>query len=132
MGIEAFCPSRTEIKIWSDRKKKVVVPLISQVVLIKTEEINREKVFAIPGTIKYLFWLGKPAIVREIEVEQLRGLSENKNVISHEVQQIRVGKRLDLTSFGFSNTNGIVRRVSNNVYWVALETLGYILKVTYK
>ncbi|WP_308990383.1 UpxY family transcription antiterminator [Mariniflexile litorale] len=132
LELEAFCPYRIELKQWSDRKKKIAVPLISSIVLIKTKEINRDKVFSVPGTIRYLFWLGKPAIVKEFEVEQLLSISHNENIISHEVEEIKLGKHIDLTRFGFSNRTGVIQRVSNNVFWVVLESLGYTLKLTLK
>lgn len=54
LDIEVFCPTRTEVKQWSDRKKITQVPLLPSMLLIKTEELNRDSVFLIPGTLKYL------------------------------------------------------------------------------
>ena len=38
MGIRAYCPTRSEIKIWSDRKKKIDVPVLPSMVLVNIEE----------------------------------------------------------------------------------------------
>ncbi|WP_111308299.1 transcription termination/antitermination NusG family protein [Confluentibacter sediminis] len=130
--IEAFCPSRIETRIWSDRKKKVSVPILPSIILIKTQESLRDKVFSIPGTIRYLFWLGKPAIVKETEIEQLRFVSQHKDIVSHEVEVLKPGKTINLKPFGFSDANGIIEKVSNNVCWIILETLGFTIKVTLK
>jgi len=62
----------TQIKQWSDRKKKTETPLIASYVFVNIEEKNRNDVFDIPGVVRYLFWLGKPAIVREVEILALK------------------------------------------------------------
>ena len=48
MNIEVFCPTRFEIKQWSDRKKKIKRPLLPSILFVKTTEENRDSVFSIP------------------------------------------------------------------------------------
>jgi len=67
IGIEAYCAMVTIVKQWSDRKKKVEVPLINFSVFVNIEEYKRDKVFEVSGIVMYLFWLGKLAVVRAIE-----------------------------------------------------------------
>ena len=38
LGIEVYCPTRKEIRIWSDRKKRVDVPVLPSMVLVKLDE----------------------------------------------------------------------------------------------
>ena len=45
MQMEAYCPVKTELRQWSDRKKKVKVPLLSSMILVNCEETERQKVF---------------------------------------------------------------------------------------
>ena len=72
IGIEVYCPMVKQVKQWSDRKKKVEVPLINSYVFVNIEESDRNVVFEIPGVVRYLFWLGKPAVIQEQEIEVLR------------------------------------------------------------
>jgi hypothetical protein len=58
-GIEAFCPVKQQIKQWSDRKKKILVPVLPSMVLVNIDEKNRNRVFDIPGVVRYMFWLKK-------------------------------------------------------------------------
>ena len=46
IGIEAYCPVRTEVKFWSDRKKSILVPVLPSMVLVKIEK-NKEIKFLI-------------------------------------------------------------------------------------
>lgn len=72
IGIRAYCPVYKQIKQYSDRKKKVLKPLLRSYVLVNINDKDRDKVFSVPGVVRYLFWLGKPAIVREEEIELMK------------------------------------------------------------
>ena len=130
--ITAYSPTHLVVKQWKDRKKKVIAPLLPKIVLVKTEEKLRDQVFLIPGTVRYLFEKKKPAIVREVEVEQLRAITDNNRVIGCEATSLIRGSEIDLTPYGFKDLKGIVDKVSNSVCWVTLKTLGCSLKLTIK
>ena len=132
LDIIAYSPTHVVIKQWKDRRKKVNTPLLPKIVLVKTEERLRDKVFQIAGTVRYLFEQRKPAIVREIEIEQLRAITDNSRVIDHEITSIVKGTEIDLTPYGFKGLEGRVDKISNSVCWVTLQTLGYTLKLTLK
>ena len=127
-GFEVCCPTRVELRQWSDRKKKVTVPLLPSMILINLAESERSKVFMVPGAVRYLFWLGVPAIVPEKEVELLKEISDQKQrVISTE--KIGVGQEIDLEAFGLTAKKGTVKYVSGNQCWVVLHNLGYVVKL---
>ena len=130
--ITAYSPTHLVVKQWKDRKKKVIAPLLPKIVLVKTEEKLRDQVFLIPGTVRYLFEQKKPAIVREVEIEQLRAITDNNRVIGCVVTSLIKGSEIDLTPYGFKDLKGIVDKVSNSVCWVTLKTLGCSLKLTIK
>ena len=77
IGIEAFTPTRTELRQWSDRKKKVVVPLLPSMVLVRLDEKEAHKVFEIPGVVRYFFEYGKRAEVSNKEVLAMQAYVEN-------------------------------------------------------
>ncbi|MCK0123667.1 UpxY family transcription antiterminator [Gelidibacter sp. F2691] len=131
MGYDVCCPTRVEIRQWSDRKKKVVVPLLPSMVLINISEKQRAEVFLVNGAVRYLFWLGKPAIVPTEEVEVLQDIASKKqNVISTE--KIGVGQEVDLERFGLKEKKGTVKYISGNQCWVVLHKLGYVVKLEIK
>ncbi|GGW22032.1 UpxY family transcription antiterminator [Arenibacter certesii] len=129
MGIEAYCPLRTEIRQWSDRKKKVEVPLLPSMILVNVAEKDRNRVFEVPGAVRYMFWLEKPAIVTQEEVEALKEVQSAKNGHKMEVQAIKPGTKLNLSEMGFKAQEGTVKYVSGNQCWVVLEGLGYVVKL---
>lgn len=132
IGIECYCPLVTQIKQWSDRKKKVEVPLFNSYVFVQLPESDRNLVFQIAGIVRYLFWLGKPAIVRDEEIDIIKRSLKDSNVSEISVTTMQVGDKIKLDSGAFSNQDAIVQEVSNTHYILVLESLGCVLKIKYK
>lgn len=132
IGVECYCPLITQIKQWSDRKKKVEVPLFNSYVFVQLSEIDRNSVFNIPGVVRYLFWLGKPAVVRDEEINIIKSSLKATNVSDISVTSIQVGDKIKLESGAFTNQDAIVQEVSRTHYILVLESLGCVLKIKYK
>ncbi|WP_394775130.1 UpxY family transcription antiterminator [Flavobacterium sp.] len=132
IGIECYCPIITQIKQWSDRKKKVEVPLFNSYVFVQLEDMDRNSVFQISGVIRYLFWLGKPAIVKDSEIEIIKTSLKAPNISDISVTSIQVGDRIKLEAGAFTNQDAIVQEISNTHYILVLESLGCVLKIKYK
>ena len=127
IGIEAYCPVRTEVKFWSDRKKSILVPVLPSMVLVKIEKNKRNQVFDIPGVVRYMFWLKKHAVVRDNEVDSLKLLLKSNNIIEQNVASYNVGDEIKISSF--EDQLGIIKKISNNQIWVVLKQLGYVIKL---
>jgi transcription antitermination factor NusG len=128
LGMEAFCPVRKEMRFWSDRKKKIEIPLLPSMVLVNLEDINRNTVFAIAGVKRYLFWLGKPAVVRQDEIKALKTI-QSQNYKSLDIDRLTEGSKISLREFGFQQEKGTVKYISANQCWVVLHSLGYVIKL---
>jgi len=76
-GVEAYTPTRTEVRQWSDRTKKVKVPLLPSMVLVSLQEKQVDLVFEVPGVVRYLFEHGKRARVSNQEVLAMQHYLEN-------------------------------------------------------
>jgi len=130
-GIECYCPIITQIKQWSDRKKKIEVPLFSSYIFVRLSDSDRSSVFKTAGVIRYLFWLGKPAIVKDEEIEIIK-----KNISSTDTDLLvfpyKKGDRIKLESGIFSNQDAMVKEISNTHYILVLESLGCVLKIKHK
>ena len=126
-GIEAYCPTRKEIRFWSDRKKKVDVPVLPSMVLVRIDEKNVNDVFNINGIIRYMFWLGKRAIVKQKEVDFLKDYLKSNKIINQEIKKFNPGDIINVEAF--NNEDGVVEKISNNTAWVFLENLSYTIKL---
>ena len=126
IGVEAYCPARMEMRQRSDRKKKIWVPLLPSMVLVKIEEQEKNKVFDVQGVVRYLYWLGQPAKVSADEVLTLKEVTEDKNLVAHEVIKKDVGAEVDL----LGTQKGVITKTSGSHYWVELIGLNYLIKLT--
>ena len=128
MGIKAYCPTRNEIRLWSDRKKRIQAPVLPSMVLVKIDEKDINRVFECSVVLRYMFWLGKRAVVRQSEIDILKKyLKGDYNLINSELSNIKVGDNFSLSSF--NNERGIVNRISNNNIWIYLKSIGYSIKL---
>lgn len=128
-GIECYCPTVIQIRQWSDRKKKVEVPLFNSYVFVQLTETDRNLVFNSPGVVRYLFWLGKPAIVRTEEIDIIKkwlGSTVNSEI---SVAKYKVGDSVEVESGPFLAQKAIVQEINSTNYILVLESLGCILKM---
>ena len=128
LGINAYCPTRPEIKIWSDRKKRIRKPVLPSMVLVNINDNEINRVFESPLVVRYMFWMGKRAIVRQSEIDILKKyLDGSYNLIKSNPSDIKIGDDFKLPSF--NNEKGIVNRISNNNIWIYLKSIGYSVKL---
>lgn len=128
-GVEVYCPLRITERKWSDRYKKVEEPLFRSYCFVKLEDHERNQVFAVPGVVRYLFWLQKPAIVRDEEILTIRRLLNDIDHSLIQVESLRPGDRLTITSGSFSDFSGEVLTKQGNVIRVRLDALQVVISV---
>ena len=128
--ITVFNPLITEIRQWSDRRKKVQVPLFKSYVFIKIEDSQRNQVFDIPGVVRYMYWLGKPALVRDSEIEVIKQWLEQDEVDEMEVQHLSEGDQITLRNGAFKNQEAIIKEVGKRRTRLILPHLNCTVQVT--
>src|SRR5258705_3464594 len=98
-GLESYCPLNKVRRKWSDRIKIVEEPLFKSYVFVKVSDEDRSAVRMTPGAINFVYWQGKPALIREKEIAIIkRFLNEYENVEGqsmnlHPDQQVRITTR---------------------------------------
>jgi transcriptional antiterminator RfaH len=130
MGIEVYCPLVTTERQWSDRKKKVEVPLFTSYVFVNIAEKDKNRVFDARGVVKYLFWLGKPAIVREEEIAAIKKWLTDE-VTDFEVDTIKKGDIFEIKEGPFANHSGLVQEVGKSAIKLIIESIGVVLTIKY-
>jgi len=130
IGIQTYCPYREEVRQWSDRKKKILVPLLKSYVFVRLDNKDRAIVFDVPGAVRYLFWLGKPAIALDKEIVALKeSLALPYQLIR--VDNYRTGQRIIIPSGPFKDNEGKIVKISPKYVTVVLEQLGFLVTLEY-
>ena len=126
-GVETFCPLVKLKKNWSDRTKIVETPLFNSYVFVNLSEKDRNVVFNVPGVIRFVFWLNKPAVVRDCEIESLKAmLSETMDSFS--IENYQIGDTIKISEGAFKGVEGVIEKQTNTKLHLILENVG--IKIT--
>lgn len=126
-GIESYCPLNKVRRKWSDRIKMIEEPLFKSYVFVKVSEQERTDVRMTDGVINFIYWNGKPAIIKEKEIQIIKlFLDEYENVSLIKIE-FEPDQRVRVTSGPFMDKEGKVLEIKNKVARVAIESLGYVL-----
>jgi transcription antitermination factor NusG len=127
-GYEVSLPLYTSIRQWSDRKKKIKIPLISCVVFLKEDPNNLTKIYQYPLVRGILKEFGKPAIVRDEEIKNLEIIANewDENLIQkNDKIEYHIGDFIEIINGPFKGLNGILIEKNNkNRVVVQIKSLG--------
>ena len=126
-GIESYCPLNKVRRKWSDRIKLVEEPLFKSYVFVKIDESARTNVRMTNGVVNFVYWNGKPAIIKEREIQVIRRfLDEYENVEVSRIDFIPE-ERVKVVSGPMMEQEGKILEVKNKVAKVCIDSLGYML-----
>ena len=107
--------------------KVVEEPLFKSYVFVKVDNEDRSAVRMTNGAINFVYWNGKPAVIKEKEINAIkRFLNEYENVEANPVD-LKVNQRVRITNGTLMDKEGKVLDVRHKTVKVAIESLGYIL-----
>ncbi len=126
-GIESYCPLNKVRRKWSDRVKVVEEPLFKSYVFVKVNDEDRSNVRMTNGAINFVYWDGKPAVIKEKEITAIkRFLNEYENVEARPME-IKLNQRVRITNGTLMDQEGKVIDIRHKKVKVAIDSLGYIL-----
>ena len=126
-GVESYCPLNRVRRKWSDRIKTIEEPLFKSYVFVKISDQSRSEVRMTDGVINFVYWNGKPALIKEKEIQLIkRFLDEHDNVELVKMEP-RKDERVRVLSGPLMDQEGKVLEVKHKLVKVAIDSLGYIL-----
>ena len=129
-GYTVYCPLQKVRRTWSDRTKVVEEPLFKSYLFIQIEDSHRDEVFSFPGTVRYLFWLRRPAQVRQVEINAIQKWLGEYNHEDIYISDILPGKFVRITSGQFAGEEAVLLDRSNHKAVVQLKELGIQLSLS--
>jgi transcription antitermination factor NusG len=126
-GLESYCPLNKVRRKWSDRVKIVEEPLFKSYVFVKVNDDDRAAVRMTNGAINFVYWDGKPALIKEKEIIAIkRFLNEYENVEAIPAD-LKINQRVRITNGTLMDQEGKVLDIRHKTARVAIDSLGYIL-----
>lgn len=126
-GIESYCPLNKIRRKWSDRMKLVEEPLFKSYVFVKIRDESRTDVRMTDGVINFVYWNGKPAIIRDREIQTIKLFLEEHENVELIKYDFRPEQQVRVTQGPLMDKEGRILDVKNKIIKVAIESLGYIL-----
>jgi transcriptional antiterminator NusG len=131
-GIENYLPLVKKLRLWSDRKKWVDVPLFNGYIFLKSTEELRYKILEIPGVVRFLRYNGNDATLPETEIDTIKRIIQTGYDTEIMDVQFDKGQTVMITSGPLKGIEAEVLRIDkhNNAVLIGFETISKTLKVT--
>src|SRR5690606_2496529 len=110
-GFETYCPLNKVRKTWSDRVKVVEEPLFKSYVFVKTETEKRADVRMTNGVLNFVYWIGKPAVISEKEINLIRRFLNEYKEVTAEPLVVLPNQAIQVTAGPFMDLKGKVLKV---------------------
>jgi len=132
-GIESWCPLQVIEKQWSDRKKIIEEPLFRSYVFVRINEEEKNNVLSTDGVLNFVYYLSKPAVIKDEEVNNIRMYLADKDarisIISEE--GFMQGEKIKINFGVFMDKEGTVLKGSKKKVFVQLQSLGQVMVVEF-
>jgi transcription antitermination factor NusG len=122
-GIENYCPINKVTRQWSDRKKVVLEPVFKGYVFVRLEESRKWEVKDISGVLNFVYWLGKPAKIRDEEIDVIRKFLNEFTDVQVESKGFVINSEVRIKQGVLMNYHGIVVEVLGNRAVVKIDSL---------
>ena len=129
-GLESYCPLNKVRRKWSDRYKVVEEPLFKSYVFVKVSDEDRSNVRMTTGAINFVYWDGKPAVVKEKEITAIRRFLDEYENVEARPMKLKMHQRVRITNGTLMDHEGKVVDLQHKTAKVAIDSLGYILVAT--
>ena len=112
---------------WSDREKIIEEPLFKSYVFVRIEEGDLTKVRYVNGVVNFVYWQGKPAVIRDFEIEVIRKFLNEYNNILAKPFELKPEMMVKIQRGVFMDKNAKVIKIEGNRVQVNIESIGYSL-----
>lgn len=127
-GFEAYCPLNKVRRKWSDRMKTIEEPLFKSYVFVHVAATEMTEVRYVDGVLNYVYWNGKPAIVKDEEIIEIKKFLSEYDDVSVSSIDIKPADQVMLNAGVMMGATGRVLRVlGNNTVEVRIDSLGFVL-----
>ncbi|MDD2412513.1 MAG: UpxY family transcription antiterminator [Bacteroidales bacterium] len=129
-GYSVCLPLVKELRQWSDRKKKVIVPLIPGYAFIYCKLHEIYSITLLPNIVTVVRIGKEYAILRQEEIDLLNKIIENDISASTQPISVKKGEKVRVINGVLTGQVGVCYYDSENKYiTIAIESIGKELKI---
>lgn len=110
--IECFLPMYESIRYWSDRKKKIELPLFSCYLFVRITLKEKMNALQTDGAVHFIAFNDIPAPIPDEQINSLKKVIDNKLPIAH-VNDWKIGQKVEVKSGPLKGIRGIIQKIKN-------------------
>ena len=130
-GIEVYLPLQKTIRRWSDRRKKIEVPLIRSYIFVKIVGKEYFKVLNMKGVVSFVKFSGEPAPIPEWQIQNLKILLNSGKSYKISTEDFHEGDLVTIRSGVLSGIKGRIARIrGRNKLVISLDALDFSLSIS--
>jgi transcription antitermination factor NusG len=130
-GFDVYLPKINRLRVWSDRKKWVEMPIFPGYIFVRVSNLEYYQVLSHPAAVKYVGFGGIPARIPERQldaVKRILGLNLNMEVTT---ENFRKGEVVEINAGPMSGCRGEIINVSSKKkLLLRIQDIGYSLVVS--
>ncbi len=130
LGIEVYLPMVTKWRQWSDRKKKIDVPLFRSYIFVKVSELEYFKVLNTPGVVRFITFEGKAVAIPENQIIAIRQYLNEFDEISEEEEEMKLqeGQLVRIKTGPMEGLIGKMLKYKNKMrLMINIESIGHVI-----
>jgi transcription antitermination factor NusG len=131
-SIENYCPLNKVEKQWSDRKKIILEPVFKSYVFVKIAEDKKWELKKINGVLNFVYWLGKPAHIKEDEINNIKKFLNEFSNIEIEPISLEINSHVRIRQGVLMNYKGILVEIQGTKARVKIESMGLQLTAQFE
>ncbi len=107
--------------------KTVEEPLFKSYVFVKVSEEDRTEVRMTPGVINFVYWDGKPALIKEKEINAIKQFLNEYENVEVEPLNLELNQRVKITTGPLMDHEGAIIGINRRTVKIVIDSLGYQL-----
>ncbi len=131
-GYTFYCPLNKVERQWSDRRKIIEQPLFKGYVFVMLHEQNKWDVKVLPGVLNFVYWLGKPAKVKQQEIDIIKKFMQEFDEVLVTNTSLAPADTVVIKQGLLMNYKGLILEVSGSNARVLINSLGIQLSAVFK
>lgn len=129
MNIECFLPIQTEIRQWSDRKKKVERVLISMMIFVYVNAEEQRQVLELPAVLRYMVLRGEhtPSEIPASQMDSFRFMVDNsQGTVNFNADCLQLGQEVRVIKGPLMGLTGkLVNIKGKSSIAIRIDALGF-------
>lgn len=128
-GIDHYLPLYGILRQWSDRKKKVTLPLISSYVFVHISPREQYVVDQTSGVVSFVNFNGRPVAIPEWQIRNLQILTESRMELEN-CRDFKKGEQIKVIMGPMAGLHGVITEIrGQRKLVISIEALNFRMAV---